>query len=69
MVLRAGTRRTRNPPAALYPSHPKSELAERTQLAVRIVREIGAHAITYYQQQDIEPRPYIGQFPEELENG
>lgn len=30
-----------------------SELTERTQLAVRIVREIGAHAITYYQQQDI----------------
>ncbi len=29
------------------------ELAERTQLAVRIVREIGAHALTYYQQQDI----------------
>ena len=53
MVLRAGTRRTRNPPAALYPSRPMSELAERTQLAVRIVREIGAHAITYYQQQDI----------------
>ena len=30
-----------------------SELAERMQLAVRIVREVGAHAITYYQQQDI----------------
>ena len=30
-----------------------SELTERTQLAVRIVREIGAHALTYYQQQDI----------------
>ena len=30
-----------------------SELAERTRLAVRIVREVGAHALTYYQQQDI----------------
>ena len=30
-----------------------SELTERTQLAVRIVREIGTHALTYYQQQDI----------------
>ena len=37
----------------VYPVRPMSELTERTQLAVRIVREIGAHAITYYQQQDI----------------
>ncbi len=37
----------------VYPSRPMSELAERMQLAVRIVREVGAHAITYYQQQDI----------------
>ena len=29
------------------------ELTERARLAVRIVREVGAHALTYYQRQDI----------------
>ena len=50
MARRQQRRRAGTP---LYPVRPMSELAERMQLAVRIVREVGAHAITYYQQQDI----------------